>query len=62
MEQEGEVGVGAVFMSFTQKCIAYGFGFIDVFLHTMLIFGWSAFTEMYKKEGYFRFEPLFIEN
>lgn len=59
MEQEVEatvtaVGVGAVFMSLTQKCVAYGFGFIDVFLHTMMIFGWSAFTEMYKKEGYFR--------
>ena len=57
MEQEVEataVGVGAGLMSLTQKCVAYGFGFIDVFLHTMMIFGWSAFTEMYKKEGFFR--------
>ena len=57
MEQEVEAndsGIGTGFMSFSQKCVAYGFGFIDVFLHTMLIFGWSAFTEMYKKEGYFR--------
>ncbi len=57
MEQEVEAndsGIGTGFMSFSQKCIAYVFGFIDVFLHTMLIFGWSAFTEMYKKEGYFR--------
>ena len=42
-------------MSFTQKCIAYCFGFVDVLLHTMLIFGWSALTALYKKENYYRY-------
>ena len=57
-EAEENVENRIVYMSFTQKCIAYAFGFFDLFLHTMLIFGWSAFTELYKKENYYRYKML----
>ena len=45
-------------MNLLQKWIAYCLGLFDALLHSYLIFGWSALTSMYKKEGYFRHDCL----